>query len=132
MLTNLLFGKALGSKLNKIKTKGLSQGAWKNIIEDYRLGIDFVEYVKIVRFKIGNTVTQDDIWHPIDAKFEKKLLNLWKSRHLSLLEKYNGVNVLAPSKIWYIGSALHVSKQYIYKYFNIYVLNLYGILNRSH
>jgi hypothetical protein len=72
MLTNLLFGKALGSKLNKIKTKGLSYGAWKNIIEDYRLGIDFVEYVKIVRFKIGNTVTQDDIWHPIYVKFEKK------------------------------------------------------------
>jgi hypothetical protein len=38
----------------------------------YRLGIDFVECVNIVGFKIGNTVTQDDIWHPIDAKFEKK------------------------------------------------------------
>jgi hypothetical protein len=58
--------------------------------------------------------------------------NLWKSRHLSLLEKYIGVNVLASSKIWYIGCVLLVSKQYICKYFNIYVLNLYGILNRSH
>jgi hypothetical protein len=46
--------------------------------------------------------------------------------------KYIGVNVLASSKIWYIGSVLHVSKQYICKYFNIYVLYLYGILNRSH
>ena len=62
----------------------------------------------------------------------KKVLTLWTSRHLSLLEKYIGVNVLASSKIWYIGSVLYLSKQYICKYFNIYVLNLYGILNRSH
>jgi hypothetical protein len=87
--------------------------------------------MNIFHFKIGNNVTQDDIWHPIGAKFQK-VLNLWKSRHLSLLEKYIGVNVLALSKIWYIGSVLHVSKQYICKYFNIYVLPLYGILNRSH
>jgi hypothetical protein len=30
-----------------------------------------MECVKIVRFKIGNNVTQDDIWLPIDVKFEK-------------------------------------------------------------
>ena len=63
--------------------------------DNYRFGVDFVECVKIVRFKIGINVTQDDIWHPMYVKFEKKVLNLWKSRHLSLLEKYIGVNVLA-------------------------------------
>ena len=87
MLTNLLFGKALGSKLNKIKTKGLSQGAWKKRKEDYRLGIDFVEYVKIVRFKIGNTVTQDDIWHPIDAKFEKKTVKFMEIQTFVFIRK---------------------------------------------
>ena len=44
-------------------------------------------------FKIDNNVTQDDIWHPIYVKFEK-VLNLWKSRYLSLLEKSIAVNVL--------------------------------------
>ena len=29
--------------------------------DNYRFGVDFVECVKIVRFKIGNNVTQDDI-----------------------------------------------------------------------
>ena len=72
--------------------------------------------MNIFHFKICNNVTQDDIWHPIGVKFEKKVLNLWKSRHLSLLEKYIGVNVLVLSKICYIGSVLYVSKQYICKY----------------
>ena len=80
-------------------------------------GIDFVECIKIVGFKIGNNVTQDDIWHPIYVKFEK-VLNLWKSRHLSLLKKSIAVNVLASSKIWYmyIGSVLYMSKHYICKF----------------
>ena len=59
--------------------------------------------------------TQDDIWHPIYVKFEKAL-NLWKCRHLSLLEKNIVVSVLGSSKIWYIGSVLHMSKHYICKF----------------
>ena len=43
------------------------------------------------------------------------MLNLWKSRHLSLLEKSLVVNVLATSKIWYIGSVF-MSKYYISKF----------------
>jgi hypothetical protein len=35
----------------------------------------------------------------IYVKFEK-VLNLWKSRHLSLLEKSIVVNLLVSSKIW--------------------------------
>jgi hypothetical protein len=53
--------------------------------------------MKTVGFQIGNNVTQDDILHPIGVKFVEKLLTLWKSRHLSLLEKYIVVNVLALS-----------------------------------
>jgi hypothetical protein len=64
---------------------------------------------------IVNNVTQDDIWHPIYVKFEN-VLNLLKSRHLSLLEKSIVVNVLVTSKIWYIGSVLHTSKYYISKF----------------
>ena len=35
---------------------------------------------------------------------------------MSLLEKSIAVNVLASSKIWYIGSVLHMSKHYICKF----------------
>ena len=95
---NIVYTKASGSKLNKNKTKGLWLGAWKNRKDNYKFGIDFVESIKIVGFKIGNNVTQDDIWHPIYVKFEN-VLKLWKFRHLSLLEKSLVVNVLATSKI---------------------------------
>ena len=48
------------------------------------------------------------------------MLNSWTSRHLSLLENYIVVNVLASSKIWYIGSVLYVSKQYICKFQSLF------------
>jgi hypothetical protein len=51
MLTNLLIGKASGPKLNKNKTKGLWLGTWKDRKDNYRFGIDFVEFIKIVGFK---------------------------------------------------------------------------------
>jgi hypothetical protein len=51
-----LFGKASGSKLNKNKTKGLWLGAWKDRKDNYTFGIDFVECIKIVGFKIGNNI----------------------------------------------------------------------------
>ena len=52
MLTNLLIGKASASKLNKNKTKGVWLGAWKDRKDNYRFGIDFVEFIKIVGFKL--------------------------------------------------------------------------------
>jgi hypothetical protein len=61
--------------LNKNKTKGLWLRAWNDRKDNYIFGIDFVEYIQIIGFKIGNNVTQDDIWHPIDVKFENKVLN---------------------------------------------------------
>ena len=51
MLTNLLIGKASGPKLNKNKTKGVWLGAWKDRKDNYKIGIDFVEFIKIVGFK---------------------------------------------------------------------------------
>jgi hypothetical protein len=32
--------------------------------------------MQIVGFKIGNNVTQDDIWHPIYVKFKNKSVKL--------------------------------------------------------
>ena len=68
-----LFGKASGSKLNKNKTKGLWLGARKDRKYNYKFGIDFVECITIVGFKIGNNIRQDDIWLPIYVKFEKSI-----------------------------------------------------------
>jgi hypothetical protein len=71
------FGKASGSKLKKKnKTKRLWIRAWNDRKDNYRFGIDFVEYIQIVGFKIGNNVTQDDICHPIYVKFENKSVKL--------------------------------------------------------
>ena len=109
-----LFGKASGSKLNKEKTKGLWLGAWKYRKDNYRFGIQFVDILKIVGIKFGN-VTQDDVWNPVLLKFEK-VLNSWKNRRLSLLEKSIIINVIACSKLWYIGSVLHMSDNYINKF----------------
>jgi hypothetical protein len=61
--------------LNKNKTKRVWIRAWNDRKDNYRFGIDFVEYIQIVGFKIGNNVTQDDIFHPIYVKFETKVLN---------------------------------------------------------
>ena len=69
-------GKASGSKLKKNKTKRLWIRAWNDRKDNYRFGIDFVEYIQIVGFKIGNNVTQDDICHPIYVKFENKSVKL--------------------------------------------------------
>jgi hypothetical protein len=60
----------------KNKTKRLWIRAWNDRKDNYRFGIDFVEYIQIVGFKIGNNVTQDDICHPIYVKFENKSVKL--------------------------------------------------------
>ena len=110
-----LFGKASGSKLNKDKTKGLWLGEWKNRKDNYRFGIDFVDSLKIVGIRFGNNVSQDDIWNPILLKFEKKL-DEWKNRKLSLLERCIIINLVACSKIWYVGSVMYMSKYYVSRF----------------
>ena len=72
-----LFNKGSGLKLNKNKTKGMWLGAWKKRKENYRYGIEFVNCLKVVGIKIGNNLTEDDIWNPIFINFEK-VLNEWK------------------------------------------------------
>ena len=110
-----LYGKGSGSKLNVDKTKGMWLGGWKNRKENFKFGINFVDKLKIVGFVIGNNVTQDDVWNRIYIKFEK-VLNSWKTRKLSLLEKSLVINNLACSKLWYVGSCLYMSKFYVKKF----------------
>ena len=91
---------ASGSKLNKTKTKGIWLGAWKDRKDNYKFGIDFVNTLKIIGFKIGNYITEVDNWNPLYIKYEK-VVNLWKNRNLSLLEKSIVINALICFKIWY-------------------------------
>jgi hypothetical protein len=86
--------------LSKNKTKGIWLGAWKDRKDNYKFGVDFVKSLKIIGFKIGNYFTEDDNWNPLYIKYEK-VVNLWKNRKLSLLEKSIVINALICSKIWY-------------------------------
>jgi len=43
--------------LNKNKNKGIWLGAWKDRKDNYKFGIDFVNSLKIIGFKIGNYIT---------------------------------------------------------------------------
>jgi hypothetical protein len=65
--------------------------------------------------KFGNNITQDDIWQPVLTKFIN-ILNLWKQRRLSFVEKSNVVKMIACSKIWYIGSVCILSQYYLQQF----------------
>jgi len=106
-----LYGKASGVKLNKLKSKGVWLGKWKNR-SDHPFGISWIEKHKIVGIVLGNNVTADDIWHPILLRFNKTL-NAWKLRKLSLVQKSMIINVLACSKLWYVGSVIQIPKHYL-------------------
>ena len=77
--------------MNKHKNKGIWLGAWKDRKENS---------LKIIGFKIGNYITEVDNWNPLYIKYEK-VVNLWKNRNLSLLEKSIVINALICFKIWY-------------------------------
>ena len=107
-----LYGKASGAKLNKTKTKGLFLGKWKTR-SDHPFGISWAEKIKIIGITFGNNITDDDIWHSIYLKF-CKVLKAWKlSRNLSLLEKGMVINLMACSKLWYVGSVYTMSDHYV-------------------
>ena len=86
--------------MNKNKTKGIWLEAWKDRKDNYKFCIDFVNSLKIIGFKIGNYFTEVDNWNPLYIKYEK-VVNLWKNRKLSLIEKSIVINALICSKIWY-------------------------------
>ena len=105
------YGRASGAKLNLQKTKGIWMGKWKSR-SDHPFGISWVENCKILGIRFGNNITQDDIWQPVLTKFIN-ILNLWKQRRLSFVEKSNVVKIIACSKIWYIGSVFILPQYYL-------------------
>jgi len=105
-----LYGKASGAKLNKMKTKGIWLGKWKSR-SDHPFGISWIDKIKIVGIMFGD-VSPDDVWQPIFSKFEKTL-RVWKGRKLSLIQKVMVVNVLACSKLWYVGTVVEMPNHYL-------------------
>jgi hypothetical protein len=88
-------------------------GKWKSRSDPF--GISSVENCKILGIKFGNDITQDDIWQPVLTKFIN-ILNLWKQRRLSFVEKSNVVKIKACSKIWYIGSVCILPQYYLQQF----------------
>ena len=104
------FGKASGSKLNKVKSKGLYLGKWKTRA-DHPFGISWVKKIKIFGILFGD-VSKSDIWNPIIRKIVNAL-NLYKSRIMSLYGKACVINTMCLSKLWYVASVMYVPEDII-------------------
>ena len=106
-----LFGKASGAKLNMTKTKGMFLGKWKTR-EDHPFGISWIDSMKLLGTKLGNMLSDDEIWFSTFSKLQK-LLNNCKTRKLSLRMKSYVINCLACSKLWYLGSTTIMPGHYL-------------------
>ena len=93
------YQKMSGSKINYNKSSGMFLGKWKNR-KDSPFGIRWVENNKVLGYKFGYNLTDDDLWHILYVKFSNTL-NLWSSRRMSFKGKSNILNTFATSKILY-------------------------------
>ena len=98
------FGELSGLKINKSKTEGLWLGAWKRRLgKDEPFGISWPkEYVTALgiafpyNVRVGNKINFEERL----AKL-KKVLNIWSSRHLTILGRIAIVQNLALAKLVY-------------------------------
>ena len=97
--------------MNVGKTKGIFLGKWKSR-SDHPFGISWVKSTKLLGSKVGNFLTEDDIWGTTYTKFQR-CLHKFKHRTLSLKGKSYVLNLLASSKLWYIGSFTLMPKHYL-------------------
>lgn len=106
-----LFGRASGAKLNVSKTKGMFLGKWKSR-SDHPFGISWIDNTKLIGTRLGNFLTDDEVWFTTFSKFQK-LLNSFKTRKLSFKSKSFVVNSLACSKLWYLSSTTLMPDHYL-------------------
>ena len=102
-----LFEKASGSKLNQAKSKGLWLGGWSGHDDPpVELAWNSVKIKALVVF-VGVGNLELDNWRPrvtaVDNAFKS-----WRSRSLSFRGKSFVINALAPSRIWYVASLVHM------------------------
>lgn len=108
------FGKASESKVNIDKTLALLCGSLKNNIVQ-------IDEMQVLRDKmnllgvwIGNEDTESSNWDPIIKKVQN-ICNLWSGRDLTIYGKSIVLNILALSKLWYVGTVQSPSDQTVEK-----------------
>ena len=104
-----------GAKLNRTKTEALWLGAWSNR-QDRPLGLSWVKKTKILGVVFGPDNTDRENWEPRISKLDK-CLHSCKGRSLSLNGKVLILNILGPSKLFFLASVL-TPPQWVYDRIN--------------
>ena len=99
-----LYEKGSGARLNRSKSEAMWLGAWR-LRTDEPLGLTWVRKMKILGVFFSTVPVESDNWQSKINKLEK-LLNLWRSRSLSLIGKCLVINVLGLSKFYYLAKVL--------------------------
>lgn len=100
----MIYEKGSGDKLNRSKSEAMWLGVWRSRTDE-PLGLTWVRKMKILGVFFGSVCVDSDNWQSKINKLEK-LLNLWKSRSLSLIGKSLIVNVLGLSKFLYLAKVV--------------------------
>ena len=102
-----LFEKASGCKLNQSKSKGLWLGGWSGRA-DPPVALDWSSVkIKALGVFVGVGNLEEDNWRPHITAVDN-VLKSWCSRSLSFRGKALVINALAPSRIWYVASLIHM------------------------
>ena len=99
-----IYEKGSGAKLNHSKSEAMWLGAWRSRTDE-PLGLTWVRKMKILGVFFGTVPVEIHNWQSKINKLEK-LLNLWKSRSLSLIGKCLILNILGLSKFLYLAKIL--------------------------
>lgn len=110
-----IYEKGSGAKLNRSKTEVMWLGAWRSRTDE-PLGLTWVRKMKILGVFFGTIPVEQDNWQPRISKLEK-VLNLWKSRSLSLIGKSMIVNILGLSKFLYLAKVL-ITPRWVFSHVN--------------
>ena len=105
------FEKVSGSRVNYKKSCGMFLGKWKSR-SDHPFGISWGKNCKLLGYRFGYDLTDDDLFHDLLSNFER-ILNLWKSRGKSYKGKSSILNTFVFSKLIYFIQAQIVPSHYI-------------------
>ena len=119
-----LYKRGSGAKLNRSKSEAMWVGAWK-ARDDQPFGLTWVKKMKILEVFFGVIDVQRDNWEPKLSKLDK-MLTMWKSRFLSLVDKSLIINVLGVSKPLYLARVLVTPRWVIDRYNSLICNFLWG------
>jgi len=105
-----IYGKGTGARLNRTKSEAMWLGSWKSR-SDTPLGLKWVTKMRVLGVWFGENVYYDN-WRSRVDKLET-VLNLWKSRALSIWGRVLIVKTFALSKLDYIARILLVPNEIV-------------------